>query len=192
MIAIRVLTVAFLVFVPSLAFAGGQTFRFGWLPSATYIDVREPAGEAENYNGVTYLSGVLLADVGRDSRIFAHAHYDSFDLSASTANIHQTVNRYGLALAYQINLRITRAWKPWVGVGLGYSQDKITDRYVLTPGGFSGASYPDRTEDSITAVGNFSSEWQLSRDWDMGLHFQWEEPLGDGVRAVRLGLYIVY
>ena len=174
---------------PSVA---GESVRFGWFPAVSNIDVREPSGSAEIYTGLTYLSGVLFVDLGRDSRLFVHGHYDTFDLAASTTNIHQSVDQYGVSVAYQINLRIARAWKPWVGVGLGYSQDKITDRYILTPGGFSGARYPDRTEDSVSAIANFSSEWQLSREWDMGLHFQWEEPVGDGVRAVRVGFYFVY
>lgn len=169
-----------------------ESTRFGWLPTVSYVDVGDPNGPAEIYTGLTYLSAVLLTDLGRDSRLFLHGHYDTFDLEASTSNIHQSVDRYGVNAVYQINLRITRAWKPWVGLGLGYSQDKITDRYILTPGGFTGARYPDRTEDSVIAVANVSSEWQFSRELDMGLHFQWEEPLSDGVRAVRVGLYIVY
>jgi outer membrane protein W len=167
-------------------------FRIGWMPSITSTSIEDPNGPVEDHTAAALLQAVGIFDMGRDVRIFANAVYDKYEVDASTTNIHYDVSRFGINATYQWNVRLTRSFKPWLGVGLGYSQDTFADRYTLTPGGFLAASYPDRTVDSFNLVLNSSIDWQISRDLDLGIHFQWEQPTGDGARSARVGVYIAY
>jgi len=98
-------------------------------------------------------------------------------------------------LSYQMMMRVTRGWKPWLGVGAAYANESYSNRYTVTSGGFLCATcpYPDRTNDDFLVVVNASSEWQVNRDWDMGIHLQFEQPVtSDGMRVIRFGIYAVY
>lgn len=191
MIAVRALIFITIAFLPVVSVAA-ETFRFGWLPTVSYFDIQDPNGPTADHTGVTYLSGVVIADVGRDSRLFIHGHYDTFAVEASTTNIHESITRYGLNASYQINLRVSRSWKPWAGVGLGFVQEEAKERYTLTPGGFLGATFPDRSINTFGALLNFSNEWRLDNNWDIGVHVQYEHPFDDAARILRAGVYFIY
>lgn len=191
LIFFRTLLITILTVTPGYSLAA-ESFRFGWLPSVSYFDVRDPSGPTDDHTSATYLSGVVIADVGRDSRLFIHGHYDSFTLAASTTNIHQAVTRYGLNASYQVNLRLSRTWKPWAGAGLGFVQEDAKERYTVTPGGFLGTTFQDRSLNTFGFVLNFSNEWQLNGNWDLGVHFQYEHPFDDAARVLRAGVYFVY
>jgi hypothetical protein len=98
-------------------------------------------------------------------------------------------------LSYQMTLRVARGWKPWVGIGGAYASERYTDRYTVTSGGFLCATcpYPDRNKDDFLVLLNASTQWTVSRNWDMGIHLQFEQPTSsDGMRVIRFGLYAVY
>lgn len=172
--------------------AAAETFRFGVLPMVAGYDVYDPNGPTEQRAAFS-IAGVILVDMGRDSRLVGQLVHDSFQLSASTTNIAQDVSSTGANVEYQMMFRVMRGWKPWIGLGAGYASESYSNRYTVTPGGFKGASYPDRTKDDFTVVVNTSTEWQLNRDWDMGVHLQFEQPTGsDGTRVIRFGIYAVY
>lgn len=189
----RITAILVLLLVLPAAHAA-ETFRFGILPSIASYSVEDPQGPTEQRAGFSP-AAVLLIDMGRDSRLLAQIAYDKFTTSASTTNVNNDVTSLNVGLSYQMMMRITRGWKPWLGVGAAYANESYSNRYTLTSGGFLCATcpYPDRTKDDFLVVLNASSEWQLNRDWDMGLHLQLEQPTGsDGLRVIRFGIYAVY
>lgn len=189
----RILTTLVLLLVFPVAQAA-ESFRFGVLPSIAIYSVEDPLGPTEQRAGFSP-AAVMLIDMGRDSRLMALLAYDSFITAASTTNVHNEVTSLSVGLSYQMMMRVTRGWKPWLGVGAAYASEKYTNRYTVTSGGFlcSTCPYPDRTKDDFLVVLNASSEWQINRDWDMGLHLQFEQPMtSDGTRVVRFGFYLVY
>ena len=189
----RRILVSALLLAASLPASADDAFRFGLLPGFSVYEVTDPDGPVDSATGLSALSVVMLAEVGRDSRLMLHSSYESFSLDHSVTNIGQDVTSIRGDLSYQMLVRVTRGWKPWFGVGLGYANESYKDRYTLTPGGFLGTRYPDRTKSDFSAVLNVSSEWRVNRDWDMGVHLQLDQPTGsDGLRVIRLGLYAVY
>ena len=169
-----------------------DAMRFGVSPSVSAFHLKDPDGPTANGSAFTPLSGLLIASAGRDARVLVHIQYDSFDVAASTTDIGQNVRRVGGDVSYQTLFRLSRAWKPWGGIGLGYTNESYTTRYTLTPGRHLASQYPDRTSSSVALVVNTSTEWRLDRDWSMGAQLQYEQPLGSGASALRFGLYLVY
>ena len=185
-------TLVLLLIVPVAQAA--ESFRFGVLPSIASYNVEDPLGPTEQRAGFSP-AAVLLMDMGRDSRLMAQVAYDKFTTNASTTNVNNDVTSLNVGLSYQMMMRVTRGWKPWLGVGAAYANESYSNRYTLTSGGFycSACPYPDRTKDDFLVVLNASSEWQLNRDWDMGIHLQFEQPTSsDGLRVIRFGVYAVY
>ena len=120
-------------------------------------------------------------------------YYDSYSVSASTGHIAQTVTAYGINASYQWMFRVARAFKPYFGVGLGYSGENFKNRYNTTPDGlYLNTTYPNRSVQAFNAIVNASTEWQLSRNWDIGLHIQFEQPIAGGLTAIRAGIYVTY
>ncbi len=174
---------------PALA---DDAMRFGISPSVSGFHLKDPDGPTASASAFTPLSGLLIATAGRDARVLVHVQYDKFSVPASTADIGENVSRLGGDVSYQALFRLSRAWKPWGGIGLGYTSEQYTTRYTLTPGGHLATQYPDRSVSSVALVLNTSTEWRLDRDWSMGAQLQYEQPLGSGASALRLGLYLVY
>jgi outer membrane autotransporter protein len=180
---------------PSFAPAADKTMRFGLMPIASRYEINDPLGSTKSGSDVTPLSGVVIFDAGRDSRVFVHAYSADFQVTASTTDIGQKVKQAGINASYQTMFRLTRSIKPWLGLGLGYASERYQQRYRVTSGGFlaPGSPYESRSIENYTAVLNASHEWQYNRNYDIGLHLQYEQPISSGgASAARLGFYVVY
>lgn len=173
--------------------ASSDAFRFGLMPTISIYTVVDPNGPTAPGNGFSYLSGVMLADAGRDSRVMAHLIYDKFSLAATTKNIAQDVTRTSGSISYQSMLRLTRGWKPWLGAGIGQASETYKNRYRLTPGGFSSPlADQERSVNNVFILVNTSTEWQVNKQWDMGVNLQYEHPVGEGSQVFRVGIYAVF
>ncbi len=185
----------FLIMVASAAQANDKSIRFGIMPIATYYTINDPLGPTQSKTEVTPLSAVAIFDSGRDARFFVHAFASQFTVDASPENIGQKVKIYGINGSYQTLFRMTRVIRPWIGLGLGYASESYQNRHNITAGGYlpAGQPFPDRHEDNYTALVNLSQEWQFNRNYDIGLHVQFEKPFtSGGAQALRLGIYLVY
>lgn len=170
-----------------------DTFRFGWMPVISIFNVVDPNGPTAQGNAYSGLSGIVIMDAGRDSRLIGHLVYDKFSITASTINIAQDVSRTGGSVSYQTNLRIARGWKPWVGAGLGEVSETYKNRYRLTPSGFSSPlADQERSVNNVFILVNTSTEWQVNKQWDMGVNLQYEHPIGEGSQVFRVGIYAVF
>lgn len=173
--------------------ASDEAFRFGWMPLMSTYNVVDPNGPTAPGNGFSYLSGVLIADAGRDARVIGHLIYDKFSLAATTENIAQDVTRMGGNISYQTLLRLTRSWKPWLGAGIGQASETYKNRYRITPGGFSAPlAEPERTANNVFLLINTSTEWEFNKQWDVGFQLQYEHPISDGSRVFRAGIYLIF
>lgn len=171
-----------------------DAFRFGLMPTISNYTVVDPSGPTAQGSGFSFLSGIVIADAGRDGRFLGHIISDKFSISPSVTNIGQDVTRVGGSVSYQSMLRVTRGWKPWVGIGLGQSSETYKNRFKLsTQGGFSQPLTPSQLSVNNTSIlVNTSTEWQFNKQWDMGMHLQYEQPIGDGSKVFRVGIYAVF
>lgn len=180
----------------SNAFALLDDLHFGWMPMFNYNSIHDPEGATKDEMHVMPVSGVIIYNhIARDQRLFGHVYYDWYDVKASTENIGQKAREFGANLSWQWMIRIARNWRPYLGVGLGYANEKFTNRYVCSSPSCqysSNTSFSDRSVQSFTALVNASSEWSITEKWDVGVHMQFEQPLNGGSIAARAGIYITY
>jgi hypothetical protein len=52
--------------------------------------------------------------------------------------------------------------------------------------------YGDRKTTETSLLLNANSEWQYSRDFDIGLQAQFSKTFNDKSSTVRVGIYVVY
>jgi len=189
----RILIVCSMLLFAGSSYAANESFRFGFMPVYSMYYLHDPDGPTVAKGNITPVSAVGIYDWGRDARIFAHVYYADFTLPASSTNIGQNVKQYGFDGSYQIMWRLTRNFRPWFGLGLGFANETYTTRHTVVSGYVPpGGSYPDRTVENFYGVLNASNQWRLSRFWDMGVHLQLEKPTGDGARVIRAGIYFVF
>jgi hypothetical protein len=180
-----------LCFAASPAFsATDDPLRYGVQTSMNSYHIDDPVGQTATGSGLS-LGGIALLDVGRDSRLMFNLNRDTYTLAGSSNTVGQNVSSLDGGLSYQKMLRVSRTWKPWVGAGLGYSSTTYRNRFTVTPGGFS-TLYADRTATAFAMLLNANSEWQLNRDWDMGLQAQLSKSISDKSGILSFGIYVVY
>lgn len=166
-------------------------FRFGLQTSLNSYRIDDPDGATARGNGFS-ISGISLVEVGRASRLMIGVDKQAFNLGASTINVGQDVSSLGGGLSYQSMFPVSRTWKPWVGVGLGYTSTKYTNRFRLTPSGQFSTPLADRSSADLSWLLNTNTEWVLNRSWDIGLQAQLSSSFSNKSSSIRVGLYAVY
>jgi len=168
--------------------------RIGWMPMANYNLINDPEGPTnDNVHFMPLCAVIIYNNILRDARLFGNIYYDSYSVSAESQHIAQSVTEFGVNVSYQWMFRVSRVFKPYLGIGLGYAAESFKNRYNTTPDGlFLNTTYPNRSVQAFNAVVNASSEWQLSPNWNVGVHLQFEQPIGGGLTAIRAGMYITY
>ena len=176
---------------PALS-AENDTFRYGVQTSLNNYKIDDPAGSTAVGSGLS-VSGIALLNVGRESRVMFNLDKDSYSLAGTTTNVGQNVSSIGGGVSYQNMLRVTRNWKPWIGVGLGYASATYKNRFtMMTPGQPYTYLYADRTATDTALLLNTDSEWVINRDWDIGLQAQFAKTFSDKSSTFRVGIYLVY
>lgn len=191
----RTLTFVFAAAVlpaPFLTAVADESIRYGLMPGISQFSVDDPDGGTDPTQEFNPFNAILANDFGRDSRVLSQVYYQPFTLDAGVTTVGQEVSRGGVAVSWQGMLRIARAWKPWVGVGLGYSQDSFKKRYTVDKDGFLAARYANRKESAVNLILNASTEWQWTRDWDIGFHVQYETPLEGSTQALSVSVMLLY
>jgi hypothetical protein len=187
-----ILVILSLCFATSALAADDKTFRFGVQTSLNSYKIDDPAGKTAGGSGLSF-SGIALVDVGRESRVMLNLDRDSYSVAGSNVNVGQDVSSIGGGLSYQKMLRISRSWRPWIGAGLGYSSATYSNRYVFTsPAMQFKTLYGDRKTTETLLLLNANSEWQYSRDFDIGLQAQFSKAISDKSSTLRVGIYVVY
>jgi hypothetical protein len=181
--------VLFILAAPVMA-DENEPFRFGVQTSLNRYASYDPVGPTAGGSGLS-VSGIALYNLGREGRAMFNIDRDSYSMKASQTNVGQDVTSFGGGASYQTMLRLTRTWKPWVGMGLGYTSTSYKNRFVFTPGGAK-TFYADRDTTSMQLLLNANSEWVFNRDWDMGLQMQFAKGLSNNTSTFRVGIYAIY
>ncbi len=177
-----------IVMIPSVSFARDRKWKAGLMMGPSVILVDDPAGSTEIETSLSFLNGIVTLPARRDTRIFIHLFYEDFNLNNTGNKVSGSIKSLGLNTSYQWRYRHSRSWKPWFGVGLGFSQDEFKSRALLDSGGFIVQDLPDREDNAINLLLNAST--QLKQWWmlDFGVHGQIDIPIsGDITRFMILG-----
>ena len=167
-------------------------WNIGWLVTESQFKLSDHDGPSAAKAEFGLMNFVLAAPRERDDRFLAQLSLDRFDTAASTTGIGASVKRLDASLSYQTRLRASRYWKPWVGIGLGFANETQRSRYTVRSDGFLARSYPEINQNGLVAVVNATSEWAIAEQWTLGVHLQYEEPLGHTARGLRAGLIVLF
>lgn len=173
------------------AFAEESSFRFGGQVSANSFRLSDPDGPTASGSGSSF--GLIgLYDTGRNARFKLDVTHYSYTLAGSTSNVGQEVSSTGGAISFQKMWRLSRDFKPWFGAGLGYASSTYRNRYTLTPSTLYSVPLKNRSSSDFAFLLNANAEWELNRDFNIGLQGQLTRAFGSSTSAFGVGIYIVY
>ena len=184
----------FCILLPVLGRAEpSETLKFGWAPFySPNLTVDDPDGSTDSSHEFVALSAVALLPFGRDDRWMANITKYDFTLDASQNDIGQDVKSITVAGFYQRRLRLSRYFKPWVGIGPQIEFSDKTARHTVDADGFLAQTFSD--QDGIAyAIGLVAShEWPLSDHIDVGVNAGYVFSISDAVEGGSLGALLLY
>ncbi len=180
---------SFLFFLPSLASA--DTFEYGILPVVgVYQSTLD--GDSENLIAANALSGLLVINSGRSSRYWIQAQYHSLDFEGSQTKIGQRVSGFEVAAIYQSRFRLSRHFKPWLGMGLSVAMLEFKDRFIADSQGFLAQRFDDTSETGLAVDFNFTVDTDWFDDYGTGFSLRASVPVNDVLGKIEAGFYITF
>lgn len=165
-------------------------FAPGILAGVAKGDVDDPNGgtSGETYPVLSFVGAITLTP---DRRVFTEVFLHSFTLDPGVGTVGQDVKQVGFAASYQ-GLMDWGTWRPWAGIGVGYSRNRFEDRLTTDQQGFVAQRFPNREENAFMLVTNLTKQWRVGTTWDVGLHIQYVHPLGSDVRALSVSGLLLF
>ena len=184
----------FCILVPILGHAEPtKTFKFGWAPFySPNLTVDDSDGSTDSSQEFVALSAVALYPFGRDDRWMANITKYDFTLDASRNDVGQDVKSITVAGFYQRRLRLSRYFKPWVGLGPQIEFSDKTGRHTVDADGFLAQTFSDQDGIAYAAGINASHEWQLSAHIDVGVNAEYLFSISDAIESGSLGALLLY
>ena len=179
----------FLISVASATHA--DTFEYGFMPVVglykSSLDF-----DTEVLPAVNLLSGLLIINSGRSSRYWIQGQYHSLDFEGSETEIGQSVSGFEVAALYQSKFRLSRHFKPWLGIGLSVAALEFKDRFITDNQGFLAQRFDDVTKTGFAVDFNFTTETDWFKEYDTGFSFRVSLPTNDVLAKVEAGFYITF
>lgn len=181
--------ISFIFFLPSLTSA--DTFQYGILPVVgiyqSSLDL-----DTEKLTDVNVLSGLMIINAGRSSRYWIQAQYHSLDFEGSQTQIGQQVSGFDVAAIYQSKFRLSRHFKPWLGMGLSVTALEFKDRFITDNQGFLVQRFDNTTETGLAVDFNFTVDTDWFDDYGTGFSLRASVPVNDVLGKIEAGFYITF
>jgi len=169
-----------------------RTDRFGYALSVAYLSVDDSDGDTEGEWEVLPLNFIYTNQWLGGFRYWVEGFYQETTLDASTNDVGQDVERYGLRLALQHRATMIEAIQLFGGIGLVLSKDDFTKRHTVDNDGFLKQSYSDQTDNNVGFQVDVMSEWEINRRWDIAARALYEVPITNGVEEFSVSLVLLY
>ena len=168
-----------------------DTFEYGFMP---VVGVYRSSldSKTEVLPAVNLLSGLLIINSGRSSRYWIQGQYHSLDFQGAETELGETVSGFEVAVLYQSMFRLSRHFKPWLGMGLSIAALEFKDRYLTDSQGFLAEQFADTSETGIAVDLNFSTETDWFKDYGTGFSLRVSIPTNDVLAKVEAGFYITF
>ncbi len=169
-----------------------NTAKLGYAMGTAYVSVDDPAGNTAKEWTLLPLTLIHTDWLIGDIRYWSELFYYKAVLDPTASKVGQNMEQYGFRISLQKNLRVTRLWVPWFGVGIGASQVIYTTRHTIDSDGFLLAAYSDREQTSVTLLLNIVSEWPLARNWDIGVKLEQAIPIDGDINESSALIMLLY
>ncbi|ERS88338.1 hypothetical protein Q672_10805 [Marinobacter sp. EVN1] len=164
----------------------------GVSPAVMIYESKEPEGTTPTETAVYPLTLTATFDINRINRVMADFRYVDIEFDAGDDGVGATVEGYQLSTILQHQFRLSRNFRPWLGVGVVSTVFESTDRYRTDGDGFLLERYDDRDDTTLSGVANAALEWELSRDWILATEARYELPFGDGLQGYGVSAGVRY
>ena len=138
------------------------------------------------------VSGVVIFESGRDSRVFVQAQYAKYEFPGTTLLIGELVKAYSISTIFQSKFRVSRNFKPYLGFGLGLKNEEHSNRYTTDTQGFLAQSFDDESIVNITVDANITDDIDLFKTIKTGWSLRYSQPVSDGLKTIEAGIYILF
>ncbi len=168
-----------------------STARIGYAAGVSRMTIDDPDGATKMAVEVQPFTLIHTDWLTRGLRYWVEGYRARATLDASDSDIGQEVNRTGLRLALQHNVRWGER-SVWLGVGIDAARRRYTNRYTIDDDGFLKDPYPDRSATAVGVSAHVMSEWALASHWDLSTKLEQTVPLSDGVVETSLAVGLLY
>ena len=169
-----------------------STARLGVGVNISTLSVEDPNGDTSSKTAIQPFNLVYSDDFSLGIRYWAEGFYQAATLPASSNQIGQDVERYGLRLSLQRKLRIFPTFDLWGGLGVHAAMDDFSKRYTKDGEGYLLQRYGDRSSNHFGIQGELVAEWKLKPHWDLAAKAMYAIPFGDGVNDFSVGAFFLY
>ena len=169
-----------------------NTAKIGYAVGAIHLSVDDPEGDTQDDWAFLPFTLIYTDWLIRDIRFWTELYYFETDIDASTRDIGQNIERYGLRFSLQKSLRISSLWAPWFGIGVDLSHTQYDDRHTIDNEGFLLERFADRDETEFALLVNLLSEWSLTKKWSAGVKFEQAIPVYADITDFRASAVVLY
>jgi len=106
---------------------------------------------------------------GRNSRFWVQGQYHSLDFEGSKTESGQTVSGFEVAVLYQSKFRLSRHFKPWLGIGLSVAALEFKDSFITDNQGFLAQRFDDTSETGLAVDLNFTTKKDWFKEYQHGI-----------------------
>lgn len=169
-----------------------STARVGVGVTLSTLSVEDPNGDTSNKTALQPFNFVYADDFSLGVRYWAEGFYQAATLPASSNQIGQDVERYGLRLSLQRKLKTSPKFDLWGGLGVHAAMDDFSKRYTKDGEGYLLQLYGDRSSNHFGIQGELVAEWKFKPRWDIAAKAMYAIPFGDGVNDFSVGAFFLF
>lgn len=171
--------------------ARAESWQIGTMVGGAVSDIDDPKGDTASDPYFSFLNVIATFPYGRDQQVLFHFFHDRFKLDASTSEIGQKVSTLGTNASWQYRWRLARYFKPWIGGGIGFSNNRFKDRFLIDGDSFVVKEFSNRDERAISLILNAHSPIAEIGKVSLGALLQYEFPLRGTVSRLFFGLTLM-
>ena len=113
--------------------------------------------------------------------------------STASGGIAQKIAVAEIDFGLDYQWRLSRQFKPRLGVGVGYTNSRYSNRYTTDPDGFLLDRYDDDNKNNFLVYLNASHYWTISREWALGANLRGTLPFNfTAINDTSIGLSGLY
>lgn len=172
--------------------ASESTARIGVGATLSKISVKDPNGDTRSKTELQPFNFVYTDDFSPDVRYWLEGFYQAATLAASSNQIGQDVERYGLRASLQRKLKLYPTFDLWGGLGVHAAMDDFSKRYTVDSEGYLLQRYGDRSSNHFGIHGELVAEWKFKPRWGIAAKAMYAVPFGDGVNDLSVGAFFLY
>ena len=166
--------------------------KVGYSPSYVAYEITDPDGSTDSVSEFVPVSGVLVWKLTKKTRLWSQYSFLDAEIDSSETDIGQDIVSHEIVVNYQKQFALSRSFKPWFGLGLGFNSAEFTSRHTVDQDGFLDQVFEDRDEAFASIHANMSYEWEINNQVSFGLNADISVTNADAFDGFKIGAVLLY